>query len=329
MTRAFVTGIGGQDGWLPRRAPAGRRRRGARAWRTRPSRCPTCPASSCTSATSRAPTTSAALVLDLAPDEIYNLAAVSSVARSWEEPDLTARGQRRRRGRAPRHGVPAPGADAAGRSGWCRRPARRSSASPTAPRRTSRTPVATGQPVRRREGVRPPDVRRLPPTAACTPPPRSSTTTSRPAGRPHFVTRKITATVAAIARGEADRLRARQPRRPSRLGLGARLRRRDGARRPRRAPRRLRRRDRRRPLRPRLRRRRVRPRRHRRLGAAASSVDPALVRPADADRARRRRRARRARSSAGRPRSASRSSSRRMVDADAHRRWRRSSSRSR
>jgi GDPmannose 4,6-dehydratase len=32
-----------------------------------------------------------ALVLDLAPDEVYNLAAVSSVARSWQEPDLTTR----------------------------------------------------------------------------------------------------------------------------------------------------------------------------------------------------------------------------------------------
>ena len=32
-----------------------------------------------------------ALVLELAPDEIYNLAAVSSVARSWQEPELTAR----------------------------------------------------------------------------------------------------------------------------------------------------------------------------------------------------------------------------------------------
>ncbi len=31
------------------------------------------------------------LLIDLAPDEIYNLAALSSVARSWEEPDLTAR----------------------------------------------------------------------------------------------------------------------------------------------------------------------------------------------------------------------------------------------
>ncbi|GAA1758286.1 GDP-mannose 4,6-dehydratase [Nocardioides hankookensis] len=30
------------------------------------------------------------LVVDLAPDEIYNLAALSSVAQSWEQPDLTA-----------------------------------------------------------------------------------------------------------------------------------------------------------------------------------------------------------------------------------------------
>ncbi|PVG84491.1 GDP-mannose 4,6 dehydratase [Nocardioides gansuensis] len=30
------------------------------------------------------------LVLDLAPDEVYNLAAVSSVDQSWEEPELTA-----------------------------------------------------------------------------------------------------------------------------------------------------------------------------------------------------------------------------------------------
>ena len=32
-----------------------------------------------------------ALLLEVAPDEVYNLAAVSSVARSWDEPDLTAR----------------------------------------------------------------------------------------------------------------------------------------------------------------------------------------------------------------------------------------------
>ncbi len=31
------------------------------------------------------------LLIDLAPDEVYNLAAISSVAQSWAEPDLTAR----------------------------------------------------------------------------------------------------------------------------------------------------------------------------------------------------------------------------------------------
>lgn len=31
------------------------------------------------------------LLLEVAPDEVYNLAAVSSVARSWDEPELTAR----------------------------------------------------------------------------------------------------------------------------------------------------------------------------------------------------------------------------------------------
>ena len=32
-----------------------------------------------------------ALLVDVAPDEVYNLAALSSVARSWDEPDQTAR----------------------------------------------------------------------------------------------------------------------------------------------------------------------------------------------------------------------------------------------
>ncbi|HET6939090.1 MAG TPA: GDP-mannose 4,6-dehydratase, partial [Nocardioides sp.] len=32
-----------------------------------------------------------ALLLEVAPDEVYNLAAISSVARSWVEPELTAR----------------------------------------------------------------------------------------------------------------------------------------------------------------------------------------------------------------------------------------------
>ena len=86
-----------------------------------------------------------------------------------------------------------------------------------------------------------------------------------------FVTRKITRTVAAIAQRRGRPAHARQPRRPARLGLGTRLRRRDGAGRSGRGRRRLRGGDRRGPLGARLRGRRVRSRRHRRLGAARAT----------------------------------------------------------
>ncbi|WP_028644654.1 GDP-mannose 4,6-dehydratase [Nocardioides sp. URHA0020] len=88
MTRAFITGIGGQDGsYLAEqllsagaevhalahpddRAPV------ARGVELHPG-----------DLTDIAQTRH--LLLDLAPDEVYNLAGVSSVARSWSEPDLT------------------------------------------------------------------------------------------------------------------------------------------------------------------------------------------------------------------------------------------------
>ena len=76
---------------LPRRAAAGRRRRGARARPRGASRRPTRPAWSSTPGDLTRIDEVRALVLDLAPDEIYNLAAISSVAQSWAEPDLTAR----------------------------------------------------------------------------------------------------------------------------------------------------------------------------------------------------------------------------------------------
>ncbi|QIK75270.1 GDP-mannose 4,6-dehydratase [Nocardioides piscis] len=92
MTRALITGVGGQDGsYLAERLVAdgvevhalvldeGRRP-------------PYCPSEvilhlgdlADVEATRR-------LVVDLAPDEIYNLAAISSVAQSWSEPDLVSR----------------------------------------------------------------------------------------------------------------------------------------------------------------------------------------------------------------------------------------------
>ena len=87
---------------------------------------------------------------------------------------------------------------------------------------------------------------------------------------PEFVTRKISQAVARIALGLQDDARAGQPRRPARLGLRRRLRRRDVADAAAGRGRRLRRRHRRDPLDPRAPRRRLRARRHRRLGAATS-----------------------------------------------------------
>lgn len=92
MTRALVTGIGGQDGsYLAERLLADGTEVHALVLRDDASP-PYCPPEvtlhvgdlADVEATRR-------LVLDLAPDEVYNLAAISSVAQSWDEPDLTAR----------------------------------------------------------------------------------------------------------------------------------------------------------------------------------------------------------------------------------------------
>ncbi len=91
MTRAFVTGVSGQDGsYLAERLLAD----GVEVHALHhdaedpPALCPPEVALHVGNLTD----TDAVrrLVLDLAPDEIYNLAAVSSVARSWEEPALVA-----------------------------------------------------------------------------------------------------------------------------------------------------------------------------------------------------------------------------------------------
>ncbi len=92
MTRAFVTGIGGQDGsYLAERLFADDVEVHALVLRDE-AQPPHCPPDVTLhlgdlddiEATRR-------LVLDLAPDEIYNLAAISSVAQSWAEPDLVSR----------------------------------------------------------------------------------------------------------------------------------------------------------------------------------------------------------------------------------------------
>ena len=93
MTRAFVTGIGGQDGgYLAERLLADGVEVHALVQDGEP--LPDLPAlrdvTLHTGDLTRVDDVRALLV-DLAPDEVYNLAALSSVARSWSEPDLTAR----------------------------------------------------------------------------------------------------------------------------------------------------------------------------------------------------------------------------------------------
>jgi GDPmannose 4,6-dehydratase len=90
MTRAFVTGIGGQDGsYLAERLLADGVEVHALTLAGDDLRhCPDGVALHPGDLTDLDGTRR--LLLDLAPDEVYNLAALSSVARSWERPDETA-----------------------------------------------------------------------------------------------------------------------------------------------------------------------------------------------------------------------------------------------
>ena len=90
MTRAFVTGIGGQDGtYLAERLLSDGVEVHALAHDEEP--LPNLPGVELHSGDLTALEDVRNLVVDLAPDEVYNLAALSSVARSWDEPDLTGR----------------------------------------------------------------------------------------------------------------------------------------------------------------------------------------------------------------------------------------------
>jgi GDPmannose 4,6-dehydratase len=90
MTRAFVTGISGQDGsYLAERLLAEGVEVHALAHTDEP--LPDAPGVELHPGDLTLVDEVRALLLDLAPDDVYNLAAVSSVARSWSEPDLTAR----------------------------------------------------------------------------------------------------------------------------------------------------------------------------------------------------------------------------------------------
>ncbi len=89
MTLAFVTGIGGQDGsYLVERLLDDGVEVHALAHEAEPT--PDAPGVVLHTGDLTRIDEVRALLLDLAPDEVYNLAAVSSVAQSWAEPDLTA-----------------------------------------------------------------------------------------------------------------------------------------------------------------------------------------------------------------------------------------------
>jgi GDPmannose 4,6-dehydratase len=89
VARAFVTGIGGQDGgYLAERLLVEGLEVHALAHDREPP--PRAPGVELHTGDLARIDDVRALLLDLAPDEVYNLAAVSSVARSWDQPDLTA-----------------------------------------------------------------------------------------------------------------------------------------------------------------------------------------------------------------------------------------------
>jgi GDPmannose 4,6-dehydratase len=92
VTRAFVTGIGGQDGsYLADRLVADGLEVHALALSTDgpPAHCPSEVVLHQGDVTDVGRVR--ALLLEVDPHEVYNLAAISSVAQSWSEPDLTAR----------------------------------------------------------------------------------------------------------------------------------------------------------------------------------------------------------------------------------------------
>jgi GDPmannose 4,6-dehydratase len=90
MTRAFVTGISGQDGgYLAERLLGEGVEVHALAHALEP--LPDLPGVELHRGDLTSVDEVRSLLIDVAPDEIYNLAAMSSVARSWDEPDLTAR----------------------------------------------------------------------------------------------------------------------------------------------------------------------------------------------------------------------------------------------
>ena len=204
MNRAFVTGIGGQDGsYLAERLLADGVEVHALTHPDDDSRY--CPGEVVLHPGDVADVEGTRrLLLDLAPDEVYNLAAQSSVARSWERPDETARING-----AAAVALLESAYLAQERSGRACRVVQASSAEifgePTTSPQDEATPVRPVNPYGAAKayahlGVGVYRGRGLHAVSAIL---YNHESPRRPV---HFVTRKITRTVAAIARGEADRL---------------------------------------------------------------------------------------------------------------------------
>ncbi len=229
MTRAFVTGIGGQDGsYLAERLLAEGVEVHALAHEQDPP--PEAPGVELHTGDLTRVDDVRALLLDLAPDEVYNLAAISSVARSWDQPDLTALVN----GTAA-VALMESALQVQDKSGRQVRFVQASSAEifgqPEVTPQDETTPIRPVNPYGAAKAYahlsadvyRRRDLHAVSAILYNHESPRRPTT---------FVTRKITSTVAAIAQGRSRAALPRQPRREARLGLGPRLRRRPGAGRP-------------------------------------------------------------------------------------------------
>lgn len=206
MTRALITGIAGQDGsYLAEQLLAEGVEVHALALRgeAAPEHCP--PDVVLHEGDIADVDATRALVVELAPDEVYNLAAISSVAQSWEWPDLTAlvngsaavallesvhRAQEAHGKRVVL--VQASSAEMFGQ--------------PASSPQDESTPVHPLNPYGAAKAYAHlmVDVYRTRDLHASSLVLYNHESPRRPR---HFVTRKITSTVAAISRGEADRLR--------------------------------------------------------------------------------------------------------------------------
>jgi GDPmannose 4,6-dehydratase len=204
-TRAFVTGIGGQDGsYLAERLIAEGYDVHALVFTSdgHPQHCPDAVVLHQGDLSDVAGVRS--LVLELDPHEVYNLAAISSVAQSWEQPDLTA--QVNGLGAAgllesahaaqEQHGhrvafVQASSAEMFGEPGTSPQD-ETTPLAPVSPYGAAKAYAHLAVGVYRRRGLHA--------TGAIL---YNHESPRRP---DRFVTRKITATAAAIARGRADRL---------------------------------------------------------------------------------------------------------------------------